>query len=275
VKIALVALPIGNVQDLSPRARQRLEEAGLVLCEDTRKFQSLAAHAGFKASGKILSFPAFKERDWNWEAFFRDYKGKTVALVSDAGTPLVNDPGEELVREAQKQGLEIEAVPGPCAPILLYQWTAGFGLPLTFAGFVPKNHKKKFFERLETTKSFIFFDSRHECLDTLEHLQSAGLGERALFVGREMSKTHEELFKGTVAQAHAWLAKLIQKDSGVGELTFLLEGLGETPVGAGIEFEELLKIRFGSDKEASKLLAKLSGRTSSDCYGAIQKCKKS
>ncbi|MBP7844167.1 MAG: hypothetical protein KA116_05085 [Proteobacteria bacterium] len=273
--ISIIALPIGNSLDLSPRAKSSLENSQIVLCEDTRKFKQHLQQLNLELAAKFISFPAFKEREWNWELFFKEHAEKNIALVSDAGTPIINDPGEDLLREAHNRKIHVTAIPGPCAPITALQWSGGFGVPFCFAGFTPKSHKEKFFSKIDTVRSFIFFDTRHECLDTLEYLMKIKLEDRKIFIAREMTKSHEELFAGNVKEAFHWLKKLLSDNKGVGELTLILEGLGNLEAAHKRSLEELLKIRFGSDKEASKILSELCDEKTSDCYGAIQKWKNS
>jgi 16S rRNA (cytidine1402-2'-O)-methyltransferase len=279
MKIFVVALPIGNIHDLSPRAREALEKSEVILCEDTRKLKSLAQLCDLNLKAQIQSFPSYKEREWNWERFYTQSQNQNISIVSDAGTPLINDPGSELIKNSQERGIDIEAVPGPCAPILAYQWSGGFGIPLLFAGFVPKSQKTNFFENVDRVKSFIFFDTRYEILDTLDILEEKlKWNNKKIILAREMSKKHEQLLMGTVSEVKNKLSQLISTNKGVGELTLILEGnaVESTHTNtSSISLEELLKIRFGSDKEASKVLAKLSGKSSSNCYGEIQKCKQS
>jgi 16S rRNA (cytidine1402-2'-O)-methyltransferase len=277
--VHLVALPLGHPQDLSARARVILESARFIFCEDTRKFQRLAQDSGLQPRGKFISMPGDEEWNASWDRFLEDGTEEPVwALVSDAGTPIVNDPGKALLEHARRQGWRVTALPGPCAPILAWQWSGGFGLPFCFAGFAPKAKGpgvkvlEDFFAPTAHARSFVFFDTRHQVLTTLEHLESVGLGERRVFLAREMTKPHEELLEGSVAALRELLAKRLAADEGLGELTLLLEGglLGAAPVAAA-SIEDLVEVRRGGAKAAAKIAARLSGLPVSECYAAFHR----
>jgi 16S rRNA (cytidine1402-2'-O)-methyltransferase len=282
-KIYLVGIPIGNIGDLSPRARAVLEGASRIFCEDTRKLKDLAARAELPLKAKFFAIPGDREFEFDWSREAEEASPENAwVLVSDAGTPVVNDPGRGLIHFAIREGLEIFAIPGPSAPILLWQWSGGFGLPFVFAGFAPKAKRAgaadldDFFLQASLGGSFCFFDTRHQVLVSLEHLVQMGWGARKLFVAREMTKTHEELIRGTVESVLEILQKRLEKDEPLGELTMLLEAkepevsdqLSQMP-----SLEELLQIRSATPKLAAKVLARITGLKTSEVYEKLIQTK--
>ena len=276
--VALVALPLGNVQDLSARARSTLESSDLIFCEDTRRLQDLAARAHLALKAKLVSLPGDRERDMDWARFLPDYA--TWALVSDAGTPIVNDPGASLLTWAQGRGCHVSAIPGPSAPVLAWQWSGGFGLPYVFAGFAPKAKRPEakelaeFFAPLSQARTFVYFDSRHQAVLTLQGLVALGRGESSMFIAREMTKPHEELLKGNVSSMLEWLQARVQQDEGIGELTLVMRGDGSAPAST-VSVDELARLRSAPTKEASKIMASLTGLTARECYDRLVKAQAS
>ena len=189
----IVATPLGNPADLSPRAREVLESADIVLAEDTRRAGLLFQHCEI-APKKFVSFHDHNENEKLEEVLELLRKGKTLALVSDAGMPLVADPGYRLVRACRKEGLSVSVVPGPSAPLVAL---AGSGIPpqpFVFLGFMPRDRadKEKMlapFARLQLT--LVFFERKDRLADTLDAARAV-LGPRELCIARELTKIHEE-----------------------------------------------------------------------------------
>ncbi|MEO5667763.1 MAG: SAM-dependent methyltransferase, partial [Bdellovibrionota bacterium] len=201
--VTLLALPLGNPEDLSLRGKRALAEADRIFCEDTRKLHQLVQALGvsLKENGRVTSLPGDEEWNFNWRYLEEEadrLKGPySVVLVSDAGTPGLNDPGRALAEHAMKNGWDLKALPGPSAPILALQWTGGFGLPFVFWGFAPKARGKNFREftaTLRASKTLACFETRHQIVETLESMNEAGLGETRMHLCSEMTKTHEELW---------------------------------------------------------------------------------
>jgi len=203
-KLILVATPIGNLEDLSPRAVSTFLKADLVLAEDTRRSGLLLSQ--LKISRPLLSLHEHNELGRIPEVLKKLHEDKTVALVSDAGTPTLSDPGFKLVREAIKAGFRIEVVPGPSAALTAL---VGSGLPtdrFIFVGYLPKTagkaeklllSSKKALEALPAT--LILFESPHRLLKTLEKLQKFFPGCQ-LVLARELTKLHEEFIRGSVEE---------------------------------------------------------------------------
>ncbi len=276
--LSLVAVPIGNPKDLSLRAIETLAAANLIFCEDSRKTSDLFKRAGVSVTAKLVAVPGDSEFEIEWGRYC-SAENRRWAVVSDAGTPIVNDPGVSLLAYCRKQGVAVEALPGASAPIMAWQWSGGFGLPFIFGGFAPKvsqNANTKWERFLPTEPkhgTFCFFDTRHQILDTLKYLQQAHPTTK-IFIAREMTKPHEELLHGSVDYLMKTMTHLIEIDK-VGELCVLIdmESLREdihgdalTSSGVGLSPEDLLKFRSASTKEASKLMAKWCQLNSRDAY---------
>ena len=223
-RLLVVATPIGNLGDLSPRARAALEAADRVACEDTRKTGWLLSQLGIKKP--LLSLHEHNERQRLPRLLDDLEAGGTIALVSDAGTPLVSDPGFLLVREAVAREVPVEAIPGPSALLVALVVSGLPPLPCTFAGFPPpKSGKRRTFYRRfgELGHTVVIFESPHRLLKSLADAV-AELGERPVAVARELTKVHEEILRGTLPEV---LADLAARPSLKGEFVIVL--------GAGVE----------------------------------------
>jgi 16S rRNA (cytidine1402-2'-O)-methyltransferase len=218
-KLLVVSTPIGNLEDLSPRARRAFEAADLVACEDTRRTGRLLAGLGIKR--RLVSLHEHNERARVPQLLEALERGEIVALASDAGTPLVSDPGFVLVREATRGGVRVEPIPGPSA--LLAALVAS-GLPpgpFTFAGFPPPKTGKRrsFYARFaELDHTLVFFESPHRLIRSLQDA-AAELGDRPAAVGRELTKLHEEVLRGSLAEL---TAELSARDSLKGEFVVVV-----------------------------------------------------
>ena len=190
--LSVVATPIGNLEDITLRALRVLREADLVAAEDTRHTAKLLRHHGIQA--RTLSFHAHNTRSRVPQLIARLSGGARVALVTDAGTPGVSDPGVELVQACRSQGITVEAVPGPSASMAAAV-VSGFPLiPLTVFGFPPVRSKDRnawFAEAAKTPHTFTFFEAPHR-IDSTLRLCARYLGNRQICVARELTKIHEE-----------------------------------------------------------------------------------
>jgi 16S rRNA (cytidine1402-2'-O)-methyltransferase len=227
--LVVVATPIGNLDDLSPRAASTLVGADLVLAEDTRRTGRLLAHVG--ASSPQLSLHEHNERERIVQVLARLDDGATVALVSDAGTPLVSDPGHRLVVAAIEAGQRVVAVPGPSA-VLAALVVAGLPTDrVVFEGFLPRKGAART-RRLEhlarEPRTMVLFVAVHRAAEDLADL-ATHLGEdRRAALSRELTKLHEETLRGTLGE----LATLVQP-SVRGELTLVVGGAPETATAVG------------------------------------------
>lgn len=203
-RIVVVATPIGNLGDLSPRAVEALASSDYIYCEDTRRTLKLLSHAGISGP-RLVSHHRHNEAATTPLAVERAESGATVAIVTDAGTPLVSDPGGRLVRAALAQGVPVEAVPGPSAALAALV-LCGFTVDrFCFEGFLPRSGGQRG-ERLkavagETDRAVVIFESPHRLQRGLDDLLSACGPDRPIAVCRELTKVHEEVWRTTTAEA--------------------------------------------------------------------------
>ncbi len=191
----VVSTPIGNLEDITLRALRVLKSVSLIACEDTRHSARLLKH--FQISTPTVSYHDFNESERAGQIIARLERGESVALVSDAGTPLLSDPGFVLVREAIRQGIRVEPVPGPSA---LLACLVAAGIPVNefyFAGFLPAKaaqRRRRLRQLIEYQTTIVFYESSHRIVETLEDLAQL-CPEIQLVVGRELTKLHEEFLR--------------------------------------------------------------------------------
>lgn len=194
--LSVVATPIGNLEDITLRALRVLTEADYILCEDTRVTGKLLSH--YEIDTKMKRYDAHASEKVHEEILADLEAGKHIALVSDAGTPGVSDPGVLLVSRARLAGTTVEAIPGPSAVTTALSIAGIAGNRFSFLGFVPqKKGRQTFFESLTTYEvPVIFFESTHRIMKALESLQYLPIDWK-VYVGRELTKMHEEMIVGT------------------------------------------------------------------------------
>lgn len=221
----IVATPIGNLEDITLRALRALKEADLIACEDTRHSQRLLEHYGIHRP--LVSYHEHNEASRTAELIERLRSGASVALITDAGTPLISDPGYRLVEAAAAQGVPVTPIPGPAAAIAAL---SASGLPtdsFRFCGFFPPktSQRVKLLSSLAgESATLIFYEAPHRILQTLEDVQ-ATLGNRRIVVARELTKVHEEFLRGALEEV---LARMRSRPAVKGEITVLI-GKGEEP----------------------------------------------
>jgi 16S rRNA (cytidine1402-2'-O)-methyltransferase len=218
-KLQVVATPIGNLADLSPRASEALEGANLVACEDTRRTGRLLAGLGFKK--RLVSLHEHNERQRLPQLLKALEEGQTVALVSDAGTPLVSDPGYLLVREAIAAGIPVEPLPGPSAALAALVASGLPPHPFTFAGFPPPKtgKRKRFYEQMAGLgHTVIVFESPHRLVASLADAATV-FGDRPAALCRELTKLHEEILRGTLSELGDQIA---ERESMKGEFVLVI-----------------------------------------------------
>ena len=222
--LILVSTPIGNLGDISQRALDTLQNADLVVSEDTRKTGFLLSHFGIKKPQ--LSFREDNEQRVLPKLMEELATGKTIALVTDAGTPSVSDPGFILVRAALAQGVAISAVPGPTALIMALVLS---GLPVhsfTFRGFGPRKHgprKRWLAVDANSPHTLIFYESPHRLQAFLE-VSLEVFGDRQAVIANDLTKKFETLLRGTISE----LIEMIKKEPPRGEYSVVIAGAGET-----------------------------------------------
>ena len=264
----VVATPIGNLQDLSERARQVLAGAQWVAAEDTRHSLRLLQAHGIEA--RLLSVHEHNESERVPEILGALERGASVALVSDAGTPLVSDPGLRIVRGAIDAGYEVRAVPGPCAAIAALSISGLATDRFAFEGFLPQKSAARR-ERLEVMASdprtLIFYEAPHRVAESLADM-SAVLGpSRPAAVAREMTKVFETVYRGTLEE----LAQRAHRDDNLqrGEIVIIVEGVTGASDDAGrAELERVLAVLLAElpASQAADLAAKLTGTNRNRAY---------
>lgn len=218
-RLLLVATPIGNLEDLAPRAIASFAAADLVACEDTRRTGLLLHNLGIKRP--LVSLHEHNERARTSSILAALAEGKTVAVASDAGTPLLSDPGYFLTRAAIAAGHRVEAVPGASAPLAALLVSGLPPHPFTFAGFPPpKSGKRKAFFRkyADLGHTLILFESPHRIVASLEDAR-AELGDRKAALARELTKLNEEVVRGTLGEIHR---NLSGRDRILGEFVLVI-----------------------------------------------------
>ncbi len=211
--LSVVATPIGNLEDITLRALRILKEADYILCEDTRVTGKLLKHYAIET--KMKRYDAHASDKTNDDVLADLAGGKHLALVSDAGTPGVSDPGVFLVARARAAGVRIDAVPGASAVTAAFSIAGLPGNQFSFLGFVPqKKGRQSFFNDLELYEHpVMFFESTHRILKTLETLHEIYPGAVVL-LGRELTKMHEEMLQGTPAELLAGISATPVKQKG-------------------------------------------------------------
>ena len=272
-RLYVIATPIGNLGDLSPRARETLAACSVIAAEDTRHTGGLLQRVGVKGP-VLMSLHDHNEAQRVPVLIERLLTGASVALVSDAGTPAISDPGYDLVRAALSARIEVIAIPGPCAAIAAL--SIG-GLPtdrFCFEGFLPARGSARH-TRLEALaaepRTLVFYESPHRVSDMLQDCAAVFGAERVAVIARELTKLHETTYRGTLGD----LCRLagVDSDVGRGELVLLLAGAPlETAArgedGYGGELDRVLGVLMSELplKQAAGLAAQLTGARDNEAY---------
>lgn len=264
----VVATPIGNLGDFSARGIETLQRVSLILCEDTRTSATLLRHHGIARPLKALH--EHNEREQTAALIARLQAGEELALISDAGTPLVSDPGYALVRAARLAQIEVRAVPGPCAVIAALSIA---GLPsdrFSFEGFLPATAKARL-QRLQALaqdpRTLVFYEAPHRIVDTLDDCVTAFGAEREAAIARELSKRFESLYRATLKELQARAA--LDPDLQRGEIVLLIAGNPHSQSVDDAEAQRIHRLLAAElpPTQAAKLAAKITGRSKKDFYG--------
>lgn len=261
-KLYVVATPIGNLADISFRAVETLKQVDLIAAEDTRHVKMLLQHYGI--SNKLVSLHQHNEDKASPVLLEKLIAGQSIALVSDAGTPLLSDPGMPLVKMVQEAGVTVVPIPGACAMIAAL---SAAGLPVTrfsFEGFLPRTSslRKTFFsEKLNSETTWIFYESSHRILATLQDMAEIISPDRQIVIAREITKLHETIIKTTLSDA---LNRVAQDDNmRKGEFVVIVEGavINNQEQVITVEQEKILKLlmRECSLKTAVALAVEITG----------------
>ncbi|ABA56883.1 Protein of unknown function UPF0011 [Nitrosococcus oceani ATCC 19707] len=219
----VVATPIGNLGDFSPRAQEILRKADLIAAEDTRHSAALLRHFGITTA--MISLHEYNERRRAELLIARCREGLSVALISDAGTPLISDPGYRVVRQARHAGIEVLPIPGPCALVAALSVA---GLPsdrFVFEGFLPAKtgaRQARLLQLAEESRTLIFYEAPRRLLETLQAMIEAFEPDREAVVARELTKRYETVQGGTLSFLLSWARQT--PESSRGELVLLVHG---------------------------------------------------
>jgi len=273
----VVATPIGNLDDITARALRVLREVAVIAAEDTRRTAHLLAR--YAIATPTTSFHEHNETKKSASLVARLARGDDIALVSDAGTPTISDPGQKLVRAALDAGCRVESIPGPSAVMAAL---AVSGLPsatFTFLGYPPTRSKARtqWFERLrEAGRTAVFFEAPHRIKETLDQLRTI-MGDQPIALCRELTKSHEELVVGPISQV---LSALVEPK---GEFTIVVDA-GRAGDNAQIvpasdadmlrEFGEMTARSRLPRRRALNALARKHRRPPNEVYAAIERAKK-
>jgi 16S rRNA (cytidine1402-2'-O)-methyltransferase len=220
--LVLIGTPIGNLGDLSPRAVEELARADVVACEDSRRTGRLLQHAGVRAR-ELLVVNDHNEAQRVGEVLARLVRGDRVAVVTDAGMPGISDPGERLVRAAARDGHTIEVVPGPSAAVAAL---VASGLPtarFVFEGFLSRKagaRRQRLAQLVDDERTLVFYEAPHRLAATLADLSDVLGAWRQVAVARELTKLHEEVWRGHLNEAAAWAAETPPR----GEIALVVQG---------------------------------------------------
>ncbi|HJB34035.1 MAG TPA: 16S rRNA (cytidine(1402)-2'-O)-methyltransferase [Candidatus Blautia merdipullorum] len=274
-KLYLCATPIGNLEDITFRVLRTLKEADLIAAEDTRNSRKLLNH--FEIKTPMTSYHEYNKYEKGRWLVRQMEEGKQVALITDAGTPGISDPGEELVAMCWEAGIEITSLPGPAACITALTVSGLSTRRFSFEAFLPQDKKQRqevLEELKKDTRTLIFYEAPHRLVKTLEELLKE-LGNRNITVCRELTKKHETLFKTDLEKALDWY----RENSPKGECVLVLEGKSREE----IKEEERSKwedmsvpehvefyLKQGMEKkEAMKQVAKDRGVSKREIYGVL------
>ena len=271
--LVLVPTPIGNLGDISQRCRETLEQADFIAAEDTRVSLKLLNHLGIKKP--LVSYYEHNRIESGQRILERMLNGEVCALVSDAGSPAISDPGEDLVALCASNGIVVSAIPGPCAVITALSMS---GLPtgrFCFEGFLSTNKKSRqdhLAALAAEQRTMIFYEAPHKLLNTLQDLAHAFGPDRRISLCRELTKLHEEVIRTTLQGALDYYQELAPR----GEYVLVLEGC-EPPAETELTLEDALalvakKLKEGlSRKDAVKQVAKETGFAKNTLYDAAMK----
>lgn len=276
-KLYVVGTPIGNLEDITLRALNTLKTSDLIACEDTRRTQKLLNH--YEIRTPTISYHEHNEMTRAPELVLEMEQGSVISLVSDAGTPVLSDPGFRLVHLAIRHRITVIPVPGPSA--LVAALTAA-GLPMNefiFSGFLPprRSARRKALSALTGfDKTIVFYEAPHRIIESLRDIRDI-LGEREMAIAREVTKIHEEFLRGSITQ----IRDLLKKEPVKGELTVILGpgGARRESAEGGVsvrEEVERLKASEGLDeRSALKVIARARGISRSEAYRQLQLEKQS
>ena len=267
--LMVVATPIGNLEDLAPRAVAALRAADAIACEDTRHSQPLLARFGVAA--KLVAYHEHNEREMADKLVARMRAGERIALISDAGTPLVSDPGYRLVAAAHAAGIGVGTVPGPCAAIAALSVS---GLPsdrFAFEGFLPPKsgaRREKLSALAAEARTLVFYESRHRIAECLADAAEVIGAQRRATLCRELTKLHETVLPATLGELAARVAA--DPEQQLGEIVLVVEGAGDAADAAILREGARVYALLAKDLppgRAARLASAITGAPRNALYG--------
>ncbi|MDG2017825.1 MAG: 16S rRNA (cytidine(1402)-2'-O)-methyltransferase [Porticoccaceae bacterium] len=267
--LSIVATPIGNLNDMVPRAIQTLKSVSLIACEDTRHSKKLLNH--FSIDKPCVAYHDHGDRQTIEKLLVRLENGEDIALISDAGTPLISDPGYRLVAQARSRGVTVVPIPGACAAIAALSVS---GLPtdsFLFGGFLPAKtgQRKTVLNDLKAaTETLVFYEAPHRILDTVVDMIEIFGEQRQGFLAREMSKTFETFLQGSLIELQQQIS--LDTNQQRGEIVLVIAGADEKTTTTTVNAEKVLKLLLKElpASKAASLTAKICGADKKAMYQA-------
>ncbi|MGB2172843.1 MAG: 16S rRNA (cytidine(1402)-2'-O)-methyltransferase [Porticoccaceae bacterium] len=267
--LSIVATPIGNLNDMVPRAVQTLQSVSLIACEDTRHSKKLLNH--FSIDKPCIAYHDHGDRQMIEKLLTRLEKGEDIALISDAGTPLISDPGYRLVAQARSRGITVVPVPGACAAIAALSVS---GLPTDsfyFGGFLPAKtgQRKTALNDLKmATETLVFYEAPHRILETVVDMVEVFGQQRQAFLAREISKTFETFLQGSLDELQQQIS--LDTNQQRGEIVLVIAGKDEKTANNTVDFEKVLRLLLNElpASKAASLTAKICGVDKKAMYQA-------
>jgi len=276
-KLFLCATPIGNLDDITFRVIETLKSVDLIAAEDTRHTLKLLNHYDIKA--KLTSYHEHNKFEKADELVVRLQAGENIALVTDAGTPGISDPGEELVKKCYEAGIEVTSLPGASAVTVALSMCGLSSRRFVFEGFLSadKKERKDALDRIENeTRTIVIYEAPHRIAKTLKELEKV-LGDRNLRICRELTKIHESVMVFTLSEA----VRYFEENEAKGEMVLVIEGKSEEELAQNerdkweqMSIAEHLQVYVDqgiSEKDAMKMVAKDRGISKRDVYDAVKK----
>lgn len=226
-KLYVVATPIGNLEDITQRALSTLQQVDFIAAEDTRNASRLLNH--FSIKKKCIAYHDHNENSQSGKLIEQLIAGQNIALISDAGTPLINDPGYHLVKQCREQEIHVVPIPGACAIITALSAAGVATDQFYFGGFVPAKQQARLavFKKLtEQTFTSVYYESTHRIIASLTDLQTSMGEQQQIVIGRELTKTFETFFAGTVTETLDWIQA--DRNQQKGEFVLIIAGVEQS-----------------------------------------------
>ena len=267
--LTIVATPIGNLNDMGPRAVQTLQSVSLIACEDTRHSKKLLNH--FSIDKPCIAYHDHGDRHMIEKLLLRLEKGEDIALISDAGTPLISDPGYRLVAQARSRGITVVPVPGACAAIAALSVS---GLPTDsfyFGGFLPAKtgqRKTALNDLKAATETLVFYEAPHRILETVVDMAEIFGHQRQAFLAREISKTFETFLQGSLDELQQQIS--LDTNQQRGEIVLVIAGEDEKSANTSVDSDKVLRLLLKElpASKAASLTAKICGVDKKAMYQA-------